>query len=143
MSDKFDWSPFVNSGGGDFVKFENVGDEIVGQIVEIRTHTFDEKKGPVVLVDMRPQAGGDLVTLAVDKVDLRVKVAQLSPQVGDLLAAKFTGTEKTPNGTKKVFAVKHKRAEPADPFEVAAAEEQANVDALYDAGEEPFTEDVF
>ena len=113
MSDAFDWSPFA--GGGDFVKFEQIGDEVVGKIVAIRVHTFDPDKGPVPLLDLEPRGGGDTVTLAVDKVDLRMQVGALQPQVGDMIAAKFTGTEKTPNGTKKMFAVRHKCGE-VDPF---------------------------
>lgn len=114
----FDWEPF-KGGTGEFVKFEQIGDEIVGTIVAIRKHTFDKDKGEVVLLDIEPKAGGEHVTLACDKVDLRIKLAEIGPQVGDLLAVKFVDTERTPNGTKKVFAVKHKEGErPAevDPF---------------------------
>lgn len=128
MSDKFDWDPF-KGGSGDFVKFETIGDEVVGTIVAIRKHTFDKDKGEVPLLDIEPKAGGDAVTLSIDKVDLRFKMADLEPQVGDLIAVKFTGTEKTPNGTKKVFAVKHKAGE-VDPFDSSTPEPEY--------GEEPF-----
>ena len=106
----FDWDPF-KGGSGEFAKFENVGDEVVGCIVAIRTHVFKEEKGPVPLIDLERQDSGEPVTLAVDKVDLVIKIADLAPQVGDMLAVKFVSTEKTPNGTKKVFAVKHKEGE--------------------------------
>lgn len=111
MSDKFDWSPF-KGGTGEFVKFEQVGDMVTGSIVGIRAHTFDADKGPVPLIDIEPRGGGDPVTLSVDKVDLRFKLAEIDPQIGDDLRVKFTGTQKVANGTKKVFEVQHRRAEP-------------------------------
>lgn len=111
MSDKFDWSAH-KGGTGEFVKFEQPGDSVTGTVVAIREHTFDKDKGPVPLIDIAPRAGGDTVTLSVDKVDLKFKLAELEPQVGDDLRVKFTDTEKTPNGTKKVFEIQHRRAEP-------------------------------
>lgn len=133
----FDWSPFAG-GSGEFVKFETVGDEVIGTITAIRTHTFDVAKGEVVLLDIDPKDGGDSVTLSVDKVDLRFKIADLAPQVGDLLAVKFTGTERTPNGTKKVFAVRHKAGE-ADPFEhVELPPPAVSAPPADDYSEEPF-----
>lgn len=125
MGMTFDWGPH-KGGSGEFVKFEQIGDTVEGDIVAIRTHTFDKDKGEVVLLDL--DAGGpDTVTLAIDKVDLRIKVSEIEPQVGDKLGVRFTGTEKTPNGTKKVFAVKHKAGTPPPP-----------ASQWDDEGEEPF-----
>lgn len=127
----FDWDPFKPGSSGGFVKFDAIGDEIVGRIVAIRTHTFKEDKGPVPLIDLEPIDGGEGSTLAVDKIDLRAKVAELEPQVGDLLAVKFVSKEQTPNGTKKVFAVRHKVGErPAGPDPFGGEPE-------YPPGEEP------
>ncbi len=111
MTDKFDWGPH-KGGSGDFVKFEQIGDSVTGTIVAIREHTFDKDKGPVPLIDISPRAGGENVTLSVDKVDLRFKLAEAEPQVGDELRVKYSDTERTPNGTKKVFQVEHRRAVP-------------------------------
>lgn len=134
MTDRFDWQPF-KGGTGAFVKFEAVGDEIVGKIVGIRTHTFDVDKGAVPLLDMEPKDGGDLVTLSIDKVDLRYKLAELNPQIGDQLAVRYTGNERVANGVKKVFAVRHKPSGLAlddPPADRAPAEDYS------DYGEEPF-----
>lgn len=105
----FDWEPF-RQGGGEFVKFEDIGDQVVGTIVAIRKHTFNEDKGPVALIDLE-RDDGEQVTLSVDKVDLARQIPLLAPQVGDKLAVKYTGDEKTPNGRKKVFAVRHKEGD--------------------------------
>ena len=108
----FDWAPFATS-GHPFVKWENVGDSVVGTITAIRSHTFDQAKGPVVLLDVQVKDSDDLVTISADKVDLRRKLAEIAPQVGDLLAVRFTGTEKVPGSPNpmKVFEVKHKAGE--------------------------------
>jgi hypothetical protein len=136
MSDPFDWTPF-QGGTGEFVKFENVGDEVVGTIVAVRKHTFDPAKGEVPLLDIEPRGGGEPVTLSVDKVDLRFKIADIGPQAGDLIAVKFVGTERTPNGTKKVFAVKHKAGEP-DPFDHVPLPPADHAVPEDDYSEEPF-----
>lgn len=109
MADLFDWGPH-KGGSGEFVKFENTGDKVVGTIVAIRLHTFDEKKGPVPLIDLDTGAE-DTLTLAVDKVDLRRQIGELEPQVGDKLGVEYVQNERTPSGTKKVFKIQHRAAE--------------------------------
>jgi hypothetical protein len=103
----FDWNPFKGGGGGAFVKFESVGDEVVGTIVAVRTHDFGKGKGPVPLLDI-DTGDGEPVTLSIDKVDLVRQMAEIGPQAGDKIAVKLTGYEQVANGTKKVFAVRHK-----------------------------------
>ncbi len=116
----FDWSSH-KGGSGVFVKWETVGDSFTGTVVGIREHTFDKEKGPVVLLDLTPRGGGDPVTMSLDKVDLRRKVAELEPQVSDELRVTFTGTEKLPNSPQpmKLFEVLHKAGErkPESTFE--------------------------
>lgn len=129
MVDKFDWTPH-RGGSGDFVKFETIGDSVTGTIVAIREHTFDAAKGAVPLIDIAPRAGGEVVTLSVDKVDLKYKLAELEPQVGDDLRVRYADTERTPNGTKKVFTIDHRRAVPKPASEPEPDD--------FDSGEEPF-----
>jgi len=109
MADKFDWTPF-KGGTGEFVKFKEIGDMVTGTIVAIRSWKQDDEEVP--FIDIEPRGGGDVVTLSVDKVDLRYKLAELEPDVGDDLRVRFTGTQKVANGTKKVFEVQHRRAVP-------------------------------
>lgn len=132
----FDWKPFDQ--GGEFVKFLNPGDEVVGKVVNIRVHTFDESKGPVPLIALEPLDGGETRTLAIDKVDLVPRIIECDPQVGDMLAVKFVKNESTRNGTKKIFAVRHKVGErPAepDPFDAQMADYDAQA---HDPDMDPF-----
>ncbi len=109
---EFDWKPF-SGGSGVFVKFENIGDEVVGKITGLRVHDFGQGKGPVPLMDIERKNDGENVTLSVDKADLRPKVAELNPQVGDMIAVKYVEDQKIPGRPQgmKVFAVKWKMGE--------------------------------
>jgi hypothetical protein len=118
----FDWEPFKVGSGGDFVKFETEGDEIVGTITALRKKRFKDQDRDTALIDIQPKDGGDVVTLACDKVDLRMQLAELEPQVGDLLAVRFTGTEKVANGRMKKFAVKHRAGAAPEPDPVPEPE---------------------
>lgn len=110
--------------GGEFVKFLTIGDQVTGTIVELRSHTWDGDDKPTTLVDIEPRAGGDVVTLSLNKVDLLQKFKRLQPSVGDEVRVKWTGTEKVGSGTKKIFEVQHKSAA-AEPAENAEFSDEA------------------
>lgn len=105
----FDWEPFRQA-KGDLYEFGDEGDELKGKILNIRTHVFKEKEGPVVILDLERQDGGE-VSLSCGFAQLRRQIVDIAPQVGDLIAVKFTGWESTPNGRMRVFEVRHRAAE--------------------------------
>lgn len=116
MSERFDWTKHRRTDGAPFVHFNDIGDEIVGQIVAIRINTIDPKKGPVPLIDIARKSDGEIVTLSVDKVDLEAKIPDLEPQAGDMLAVRYVRAERTAGGgAKKLFAVRHKPGEAPPP----------------------------
>lgn len=116
MTDTFDWQPWARP-DGEFVAFENIGDECVGKIVGIRTHDFGQGKGPVPVLDLERLETNEPATIVVSTVDLTAKVAEVGPQVGDLLAVKLVELRKIQGRPQamKIFAVKHKVGERPEP----------------------------
>lgn len=108
----FDWQPFAKRDGA-FASFDNPGDQCVGKIVGIRTHDFGQGKGPVPLIDVERQDNGEAATIVVSTIDLMGKVADIAPQVGDMIAVKLIEFQKVPGRPQpmKIFAVKHKVGE--------------------------------
>jgi len=102
----FDWSKHAKP-NGQWVQFDNAGDKVVGTILNIREHTFDQDKGPVPIIDL--DAGGEEhVSLSCAAINLRGQMAELNPQVGDKIGVKLTGTERLPGRPQpmKVFDVR-------------------------------------
>jgi hypothetical protein len=97
------WDDPALRGGGDYVKFETVGDTITGTVLDIAVHTFDDGKRAPKLA-LRTSAGDR--TLTAGQVQLGVKLAEVRPEIGDTLTVTFTGIEKRAGGkTLKQFAV--------------------------------------
>ena len=97
------WDDPALRGGGDYVKFETVGDTIVGTVLDITVHMFDDGKRAPKLT-LRTAAGDR--TLTAGQVQLGVKLAEARPEIGDTLTVTFTGIEKRAGGkTLKQFAV--------------------------------------
>jgi len=99
--------PEVKS-GGEFVKFETVGDNVAGVITAIKKHRFDD--GNVVpQIYLTTDAGEDR-TLTAGQVQLKAKLASERPDVGDHLTVTYTQQEKRAGGkTLKHFEVKVRR----------------------------------
>lgn len=111
----FDWSEYAPHSAA-MVRWEEPGQQVVGVVQAIRTHVFTPERGPVPLLDIETD-DGELVTVAVDKLDLRRQVVDAAPQVGDRIRIRFRDTERRPAGVAKLFDVQVRRApSPDEPF---------------------------
>ena len=91
----------------DYVKFENVGDTISGVIIDLGIQTWqDGSKSPKLTLRT---ADGDKV-LTASQVQLKQKMAELRPEVGDTIKVTLEGVEKLQGGkTMKKFTVAVKK----------------------------------
>lgn len=100
--------------GGDYIKFENVGDGVTGDIVHIGKHSFDDGKTVIKLII---DTDDGEKTLTASQVQLAQKLQEVRPDIGDRVSIKFTGLENRGGGkTLKLFEVK-KKAGVAKPVE--------------------------
>lgn len=83
----FDWSRYT---GGDFVKFENVGDQVVGIIKHVREGR-DFNGNPCPLLILEVNAEGDEKTLTAGQVRLKAALAEKAPKVGDKIRITYSG----------------------------------------------------
>lgn len=91
--------------GGEFVKFENVGDSVSGTITAVRAHRFDDGSvaPQVLLVD----DNGEERTVTAGQIRLKTALAEQRPEAGDHISIAFTQVEKRAGGkTLKHFDVK-------------------------------------
>jgi hypothetical protein len=100
----------------DYVKFENVGDTVSGVIIDLGIQTWqDGSKSPKLTLRT---ADGDKV-LTASQFQLKQKMAELRPEVGDSIKVTLEGVEKLQGGkTMKVFnvAVKKNSQQAVDDF---------------------------
>lgn len=92
----------------EYVKFVNEGDKIVGTILDISVQTFDSQNGPKVCPQLIIQEDGadEPRTLTAGQVQLKAKLAELRPNVGDRIAVALTKIEPRGGGkTLKHFTV--------------------------------------
>jgi hypothetical protein len=91
--------------GGDFVKFENVGDTISGTISAVRAHRFDDGKvAPQILLTTDD---GEEKTITAGQVRLKVALSEERPEAGDHITITLSNVEKRAGGkTLKHFEVK-------------------------------------
>jgi hypothetical protein len=102
----------VQPTGGDFVKFPNIGDSVVGTITAIRKQRFEDSDG----VSYAPQldlllADGSEVTLTAGQWKLKQLLIEQRPDVGDKIKVVHTGKD----GRSKLFTLAVKRAERKPP----------------------------
>ena len=72
----------------DYVTFENEGDVIKGEITAIYAHTFtDGKVAPKLMLDT--DQGQKILTAG--QFQLRQKLSDLRPNIGDTITVTFTG----------------------------------------------------
>lgn len=90
--------------GGEFVKFENVGDSVSGIINAVRAHRFDDGSvAPQVLITTD---SGEERTITAGQVRLKAELATQRPEPGDHITVTFTEVEKRSGGkTLKHFSV--------------------------------------
>jgi hypothetical protein len=99
--------PEVRS-GGEFIKFEQVGDKVAGTITAIKKHRFDD--GNVVPQIHLTTDGGEERTLTAGQVQLKAKLAAERPEVGDHITVAYTQQERRAGGkTLKHFDVSVRR----------------------------------
>lgn len=122
--------------GGDFIKFENIGDTVSGVIDAVRLHRFDDGKAAPQLLLTTDE--GEEKTVTAGQVRLKAELAEKRPEAGDHITIKLSDIEKRAGGkTLKVFTVEVRpgagaapQAAPAPtPVAAPAAAPAANVDA--------------
>jgi hypothetical protein len=101
-SDPWDGLP-----SGNFVKWEEVGEEIVGDVIGKGVgEDFNGHDCPQLVIR---NDDAEEVTLTAGQAQLKAKLLEANPNVGDRIKVKYTGTEKADKGDKKLFEVTVKR----------------------------------
>ena len=94
--------------GGEFVKFEKIGDRVAGTISAVRPHRFED--GSVAAQILLTTDDGEERTLTAGQVQLKAKLSQERPEAGDHLTVTLTQIERRSGGkTLKHFDVAVKR----------------------------------
>lgn len=113
--------PWDDVPSGDFFQFENPGDMLVGDVIG-KTLGKDFNGNPCPEMQVR-QDDGTEVTATCGQAQLKAKLLEAKPQVGDRISITFTNTQRRDGGkTLKEFEVKVKTggakskvSEPAPP----------------------------
>lgn len=106
--------------GGDFFKFDQVGDTIAGTITAIKKHRFDD--GKVAMQLHLTTDDGSERTVTAGQVRLAAALAEQRPDVGDHIAMTYTQKEARAGGkTLKHFEVAIVRAGGPAPTAAPAA----------------------
>lgn len=104
----------------EFVKFENVGDTVTGEILNIRKHVFDDGKVVPQLI-LRCGDGAER-TVSAGQVRLKAALAEKRPGIGQTITITLSEIEKRSGGkTLKHFDVAVGGAAPAATSAPAAA----------------------
>lgn len=112
----FEYSKYVTS--GDYVKFENVGDQIIGVIKDVREgRDFNGNPCPELILETDD---GSERTVSAGQVLLKAALAEKAPQPGDRVRITYSGVgdAKPGKAPAKQFTVEVKRG----PFEVKQPE---------------------
>jgi len=118
--------------GGEFIKFENIGDTIAGTINAVRAHRFDD--GSVAPQILLTTDDGEERTVTAGQVRLKAELATQRPEPGDHVTITFTEVEKRTGGkTLKHFSVQVTRGgKPAAPAPAPAAPAAAAAASVID-----------
>jgi hypothetical protein len=115
----FNWDDEdVQPTGGEFVKFPNVGDQVIGTITAIRKQRFDDGDG----VQYAPQLDlqlpdGSEATLTAGQWHLKRLLIEARPNVGDMIRVIHTGKQ----GRSKLFTLDVRAGKAAAPAKAAKA----------------------
>lgn len=103
MSDLDIWNDPDLAVGGEYVKFDNVGDTVTGVVRAIRKHVWDDGSvSPQLLLD----CDGEERTVTAGQVRLKVALAENRPQPGQTITITLSDIEKRSGGkTLKHFDV--------------------------------------
>lgn len=94
--------------GGEFAKFDEVGDEVSGTIAAIRKHSFDN--GQVAPQVLLTTDAGEERTVTAGQTLLKRELAEQRPEAGDWVQIKLTQIEPRAGGKSlKHFTVKVRR----------------------------------
>ena len=86
----FDYDKYASS--GEYFKFEEVGDQIVGVIKEVREgRTFNGDPCPELVLEVEDDDGVDEKTVTASQVLLRAALAEKRPQKGDKVRITYSG----------------------------------------------------
>lgn len=99
----FDYGKYATS--GEFVKFENVGDQIIGVVKDIREgRTFNGDPCPELILETED---GEERTVTAGQVLLKTALAEKAPQKGDKVRITYSGVGEAKPGKApaKVFTV--------------------------------------
>lgn len=90
--------------GGEFVKFESVGDSVAGTVNAVRAHRFDD--GSVAPQILLTTDSGEERTVTAGQIRLKTELAMQRPEPGDHVTITHTEVEKRSGGkTLKHFSV--------------------------------------
>lgn len=82
----------VNS---DYIKFETPGQSVTGMITNIGIHRWDDgTTSPQITLDV----DGETKTVTAGQIGLKALLAEVRPEVGEVLTVTFTGVEKRAGG---------------------------------------------
>jgi hypothetical protein len=113
--------------GGEFVKFDNIGDAVAGQITAVRAHRWDD--GSVSPQILLVTDDGEEKTVTAGQVRLKAALAEKRPEAGDHLTIRLTDIERRSGGkTLKHFSVDVAPGEHRVPGESAPVTPAAAVD---------------
>lgn len=109
----FDYDKYATS--GEYVKFEEVGDQVIGVIKDIREgRTFNGDPCPELVIE---DDDGEERTVTAGQVRLKAALAEKRPQKGDKIRITYSGVGEAKPGKAppKEFTVDVKQG----PFEVS------------------------
>lgn len=103
MADLDVWADPDFAIGGDYIKFDNVGDTVTGKVIAVRKHVWDDGSvSPQILLDV----DGEEKTVTAGQVRLKAELAAKRPQPGQHVTITLTDIEKRSGGkTLKHFDV--------------------------------------
>lgn len=94
--------------GGDFVRFDNIGDTVSGTIGVVRAHRFED--GSVAPQILLTTDDGEEKTITAGQVRLKTELATQRPEAGDHITITLSDVEKRSGGkTLKHFTVDVRR----------------------------------
>lgn len=115
--------------GGNYAKFENVGDEVSGKVINIGAHRWDDGS---VSPQITLETPNGEVTVTAGQVRLKAALAEKRPETGDFLTIALTQIEKRAGGkTLKHFDVTVDKGEPwgkSGALSSASASSNANLE---------------
>jgi hypothetical protein len=101
----FDYDPYAGGSSGEFVKFENVGDNVIGIIKTVREgRDFNGNPCPELVLE---NDEGEERTLTAAQVLLKAALAEKQPQAGDRVRITYSGVgdAKPGKAPAKLFTV--------------------------------------